>query len=145
MSSSCLLQRLLNQQRLDGSRTSFSSKKDGTWRFCVNYRKLNDLTRKEAYPLPRIDTCLNSLGGSCYFSTLDLRAGYWQTELDPRDADKTAFITRSGQYHFTVLSLGLANASSQFQPLMDLVLSDMLWDSCLVYLDDIIVYSATFE
>jgi predicted aspartyl protease len=120
-------------------------KKDGTWRFCVDYRKLNDLTRKEAYPLPRIDTCLESLGGSCYFSTLDLRAGYWQTELDPRDADKTAFITRSGQYRFTVLSMGLANAPSQFQRLMDLVLSGMLWDSCLVYLDDIIVYSVTFE
>ena len=120
-------------------------KKDGTWRFCVDYRRLNDLTRKEAYPLPRIDMCLESLGGSRYFSTLDLRAGYWQTELDSNDADKTAFITRSGQYRFTVLSMGLANAPSQFQRLMDLVLSGLLWDSCLVYLDDIIVYSVTFS
>ena len=68
-------------------------KRDGTWRFCLDYRHLNNVTRKEAYPLPRIDTCLESLGGSCYFSTLDLRAGYWQTELNQEDADKTAFIT----------------------------------------------------
>jgi RNase H-like domain found in reverse transcriptase/Reverse transcriptase (RNA-dependent DNA polymerase) len=120
-------------------------KKDGSWRFCVDYRKLNDLTKKEAYPLPRIDACLESLGGSCYFSTLDLRSGYWQTELDPRDADKTAFITRSGQYRFTVLSMGLANAPSQFQRLMDLVLAGLLWNCCLVYLDDIIVFSKTFD
>jgi hypothetical protein len=105
-------------------------KKDGTWRFCVDFRKFNDLTRKEAYPLPRIDTCLESLGGSCYVSTLDLRDGYWQTELDPGDADNTAFITRSGQCRFTVLSMGLANAPSQFQRLMYLIISGMLWDSC---------------
>jgi hypothetical protein len=120
-------------------------KKDGTWRFCVDYRKLNDVTRKEAYPLPRIDMCLESLGNSGYFSTLDLRAGYWQTEVDRRDADKTAFITRSGQYRFKVLSMGLANAPSQFQRLMDLVLSGLLWEYCLVFLDDIIVYSATVD
>ncbi|HSN23183.1 MAG TPA: reverse transcriptase family protein, partial [Methylomicrobium sp.] len=120
-------------------------KKDGSWRFCVDYRRLNDVTKKEAYPLPRIESCLESLGGAKYFSTLDLRAGYWQTALDPRDADKTAFITRSGQYRFTVLSMGLANAPSQFQRLMDLVMAGLLWNVCLVYLDDIIVYSATFE
>jgi hypothetical protein len=119
-------------------------KRDGTWRFCLDYRRLNDLTRKEAYPLPRIDTCLESLGGSCFFSTLDLRSGYWQSELDHEDADKTAFITRSGQYRFTVLPMGLANAPSQFQRLMDLVMAGLLWNSCLVYLDDIIVYSVTF-
>jgi hypothetical protein len=89
-------------------------KKDDTWRFCVDYRKLNDVTRKEAYPLPRIDSCLECLGGSRYFSTLALRDGYWQTELAQEDADKTAFITRSGPYRFTVLSMGLANAPSQF-------------------------------
>ena len=75
---------------------------------------------------------------------LDLRAGYFQTELDPTDADKTAFSTRSGQYRFTVLSMGLANAPNQFQQLMDLVLVGLLWDACLVYLDDIIIFFGYF-
>jgi hypothetical protein len=70
-------------------------KKDGTIHFCVDYRKLNDRTVKDAYPWPRLDGCLESLGGNRIFSTLDLRAGYWQTEFDPSDAEKTAFITRS--------------------------------------------------
>jgi Reverse transcriptase (RNA-dependent DNA polymerase) len=120
-------------------------KKDGTMRFCVDYRKLNDRTVKDAYPLPRLDGCLESLGGNRIFSTLDLRAGYWQTELDPSNAEKTAFITRSGQYKFTVLSIGLMNAPSQFQRLMDLVLAGLLWDVCLAYLDDVIVFSRDFD
>jgi hypothetical protein len=120
-------------------------KKDGTMRFCVDYRKLNDRTVKDSYPLPRLDGCLESLGGNRIFSTLDLRAGYWQTELDPSDAEKTAFITRSGQYKFTVLSMGLMNAPSQFQRLMDLVLAGLLWDVCLAYLDDVIVFSRDFD
>ena len=120
-------------------------KKDGPMRFCVDYRKLNQATIKDSYPLPRISSCLESLGGSCFFSTLDLRAGYFQTEIDPKDADKTAFVTRSGQYRFTVLSMGLANAPSQFQRLMDLILAGLVWETCLVYLDDIIVYSTSFE
>jgi len=110
-------------------------------RFCVENRKLNNITVKDSYPLPRIDSCLESLGGSYYFSTLDLRIGYWQTELQPEDADKTAFVTRSGQYRFKVLSMGLANAPGQFQRLMDLILAGLTFECCLVYLDDIICYS----
>jgi hypothetical protein len=121
------------------------TKKDGTSRFCVDMRKVNDLTVKQAYPLPRIDTCLESLGGSILFSTLDLRSSYWQAEIHPDDAQKTAFVTRSGQYEFTVLSMGLVNAPSQFQRLMDLVLAGLLWEVCLVYLDDVIIYSRTFD
>jgi hypothetical protein len=94
-------------------------KKDGRMRFCVYYRKLNELTVKDSYPLPRIDSCLESLRSSCFFSTVDLRSEYWQTEPDSRDADKTAFVTRSGQYRFTVLSMGLANAPSQSVPAVD--------------------------
>ena len=120
-------------------------KKDGSSRFCVDMRKVNDLTVKQAYPLPRIDTCLESLGGANFFSTLDLRAGYFQVELHQDDAEKTAFVTRSGHYEFTVLSMGLANAPSQFQRLMDLVLAGLLWECCLAYLDDIIIFSKTFE
>jgi len=94
-------------------------KKDGTYRFCVDYRRLNDITRKDSYLLPRIDDCLSSLGGACYFSTLDLRAGYWQTVLDERD------VTRRRTFRFKVLSFGLANAPALFQHLMDYVLAGL--------------------
>ena len=95
--------------------------------------------------MPRISSCLDALGGSQYFSTLDLRSGFWQTALDTRDADKTAFITRKGQFRFKVLSFGLVNAPSLFQRIMDLVLVGLSWESCLVYVDDIIVMAPTFE
>ncbi len=120
-------------------------KKDGTMRFCVDYRRLNDVTRKDSYPLPRIEDCLSALGGACYFSTLDLRSGYWQTAMDERDADKTAFVTRRGVFRFKVLSFGLANAPALFQRLMDYVLAGLTWEACLVYLDDIIVWGDSFS
>ena len=90
-------------------------KKQGGLRFCVDYRKLNDVTRKDAYPLPRIDDALDSLSHACWFSTLDLVSGYWQVEVDPKDRHKTAFITRQGLFEFNVLSFGLCNAPSTFQ------------------------------
>lgn len=120
-------------------------KKDGSLRFCVDYRQLNQLTYKDGYPLPNIETCLQSLGGSRYFSSLDLRAGYWQTVIDPVDRDKTAFVTRKGTFRFKVLSFGLANAPALFQRLMDLVLVGLTWESCLVFVDDILVFSRSFE
>lgn len=120
-------------------------KRDGGLRFCVDYRKLNDVTRKDAYPLPRIDDALDSLNKACWFSTLDLASGYWQVELDPVDKYKTAFITRQGLFEFNVLSFGLCNSPSTFQRLMDLVLADLQWTTCLVYLDDIIIFGRTFQ
>jgi hypothetical protein len=120
-------------------------KPDGSLRFCIDYRRLNLLTYKDNYPLPRIDTCLQSFGGCKFFSTLDLRAGYWQTVIDPRDRDKTAFVTRRGTFRFKVLSFGLANAPALFQRLMDLVLVGLTWETCLVYLDDVIIYARSFD
>ena len=84
------------------SNVVLAKKADGSLRFCVDYRKLNDLTYKDSFPLPRIDTCLDALGDSMYFSTMDLRNGFWQVAIDPQDADKTAFVTRKGQFRFRV-------------------------------------------
>uniref|UniRef100_A0A5S6R1V4 RNA-directed DNA polymerase n=1 Tax=Trichuris muris TaxID=70415 RepID=A0A5S6R1V4_TRIMR len=120
-------------------------KKDGSLRLCVDYRKLNELTRKDAYPLPRIDETLDSLSGARFFSTIDLLSGYWQVELEPDAKEKTAFITHDGLFHFTVMPFGLTGAPATFQRLMELVLAGVKWESCLVYLDDVIVFSRTFE
>ena len=120
-------------------------KSDETLRFCIDYRQLNNLTIKDSYPLPRIDTCFDALGGVKYFSTLDLRQGYWQVENDPETADKTTFITRRGAFKFKVLPFGLSNAPAVFQRLMNMVMQGLTWEACLVFLDDIIVISSTFE
>jgi len=103
------------------------------------------LTVKDKFPLPKIDTCLDTLNGCEFFSTCDLRWGYWQTEIDERDRDKTAFVTRKGQWRFKVLSFGLSNAPSQFARIMELVMSGLTYDVCLVYLYDILIFSKTFD
>ena len=120
-------------------------KKDGTTRFCVDFRKVNDLTKKDAHPLPRIDDILDTLGGAQWFTTLDLASGYWQVEVNPANREKTAFATPDGLYQFRVMPFRLCNAPGTFQRLMERVLQGLYWSSCLVYLDDIIVYGKTIE
>ena len=102
-------------------------KKDGTTRFCVYCRKLNDVTRRDAYPLPRIDETLDALSGAKVFSTLDLASGYWQVERDAADREKTAFATRQGLFEFQVMPFGLCNAPGTFQRLMEFVLAGLQW------------------
>jgi len=121
------------------------SKKDGSLRFCVDYRKLNSVTRRDAYPLPRIDSCLDALSGAQFFSAFDLRSSYHQVPMDMQDADKTTFIVRRGTYRFRRVPFGLCNAGSTFQRVMDLALNGLNFNMCLVYLDDIIVFSSTVE
>jgi len=120
-------------------------KKDGSTRFCVDYRGLNDRTTKDSYPLPRIDDCLDTLSGASWFSTFDLRSGYHQVAMDPADVHKTAFTTRWGTFAFRVMPFGLCNAPATFQWLMDCVMKGLNYEMCLVYLDDIILFSASID
>jgi hypothetical protein len=120
-------------------------KKDGTWRFCVDYRRLNEVTVGDVYPLPRIEETVARLEGAAFFSIMDLQSGYWQVPIKESDRAKTAFVTVDGLYHFKVMPMGLCSAPATFQRMMDVVLSGLKWTTCLVYLDDIIVYSRTFD
>ena len=121
------------------------TKKDGSKRFCVDYRKLNDITVKDAYPLPRIDAALDQLSGAGWFSCLDLNSGYWQVEVDEADRAKTAFVSRRGLFEFKTMPFGLCNAPATFERLMETVLAGLNWQICLIYLDDIIVVGKTFD
>ena len=145
-----LLREMLDNGIVEPSEGPWSSpivlakKKDGTLRFCVDYRKVNTITKRDAYPLPRIDDTLGTLGGSKFFTTMDLASGYWQVEMAPEDRPKTAFSTPEGLYQFRVMPFGLCNAPATFQRLMDRVLGTLKWSSCLVYFDDIIVVGSSF-
>ena len=119
------------------------SKKGGEWRMCVDYRKINAVTKKDSYPIPDINTSLDALQGSCIFSLLDLRSGYHQVELNKRDRQKTAFTTSFGLYEYQTMPFGLCNDPATFQRLMDVCLGKLKYNSCLVYIDDIIIFSKT--
>ena len=123
----------------------FVTKKDGSIRYCIDYRKLNEVSRKDSYPLPRIDDSLDALRGSKWFSCLDLASGYWQVMMDPKDKDKTAFVTTHGFYQFKVMPFGLCNAAATFERLMENVLAGLNFEICLLYIDDVIVYSKDFQ
>ncbi|XP_075527109.1 uncharacterized protein LOC142559392 [Dermacentor variabilis] len=120
-------------------------KKDGSFRLCVDYRRLNALTRKDAYPLPTIESIVGSLGSAKYFTTLDAAKGYLQVEVEPEDKAKTAFTCHRGLFQFERMPFGLCNAPATFQRLMDRVLGNAKWSHAMCYLDDIVIYSETFE
>ena len=120
-------------------------KKDGSIRFCVDFRKLNNVTVKEIYPLPRINDTIDTLSGMKYFTTLDFISGYWQINIKEGDKHKTAFNTKFGSFEFNRMPFGLSNAPYTFQRIMDVMLTGFKWINCLVYLDDIIIFSHSFE
>ncbi|MCG8047712.1 MAG: reverse transcriptase, partial [Candidatus Thiodiazotropha endolucinida] len=121
------------------------SKKDGGLRFCVDYRVLNSLTKKDAYPLPPVAECLDALAGSKWYSTMDLNSGFWQVGLERSSRECSAFSTSLGLFHFTVMPFGLANSPSTFHRLMETVFRTLQWRELLIYMDDILSMSCSFD
>ena len=120
-------------------------KKDGSARICVEYRRLNDISRKDAHPLPRIEDIFDVLRGSKYCSTLNLVSGCHQVAGRKQDQEKTAFVTPWGHYEYEVMPFGLCNAPATFQRLMALIFSGLVGLECLIYLDDFIIFGPTFN
>ena len=145
------LNKLLNIGVIEPSSSDWAAapvlirKKDGSVRYAIDYRALNNVTVKDAFPLPLIEDCFDSLEGVKYFSGLDMASGYYQLEVAERDKPKTAFITRYGLFQHTRMGFGLCNAPATFQRAMQTVLKGLNWKEVLAYLDDIIVLGTTFE
>ena len=128
----------------------FVPKKDGDVRLCIDLRRLNEVTRKNRYTLPRIDDLLSDLGGNRYFTALDLKAGYHNAIIKPEHREKTAFYTARGLVQFKRLCFGLSNAPAFFQSVMDRILAGLVdpitqRPFAFIYLDDVVIHSATWE
>ena len=120
-------------------------KRDGTTRFCVDYRKLNSVTIRDQCPLPQIQDIFDQVGGSNIFSSLDLKAGYWQLAVAEDSIEKTVCRCHLGHYEFLRMPFGLTNAPAVFQRMMDKVLAGLIGRIVMVYLDDIVIYSRSEE
>ena len=128
-----------------GSPVVLVPKEDGTKKVCVDYRRLNPITKKDVYPLSRIDDILDTLGGNKYFTSLDLASGYRQVGMDEESALKSAFVTHCGLFEFVRMHFGMCNAPATFQRLMEIVLSGLLWKECFAYPDDVLISSPDFH
>ena len=144
------VRRMLELGVIEPSNSAWSSpivlvpKPDGTWRFCNDFRKLNEISKYDAYPMPRIDELIERLGPARFISTLDLTRGYWQVPLTPRAREKTAFTTPEGLFHYKVLPFGVHGAPATFQRLMDRVLRPHRAYAA-AYIDDIVIHSGSWE
>jgi hypothetical protein len=125
--------------------TLFVENKDKSQRLCIYHRALNEVTIKNKYPLSRIDDLFDQLIRAKYFSKIDLRSGYYQLKIRLEDVPKTAFVTRYGQYKFTMMPFGLTNVPSYFMNLMNKVFMEELDKFVIVFIDDILVYSQSAE
>ena len=141
------LRGMLNNDIIEPSHSPWASpitivpKKDGSFRLCGDYRKLNNATIKDAYPLPRIQDIFDQLAGAKVFTTLDLKSGYWQVMIEEGSREKTAINTHMGLFQFKRMQFGLTNAPAVFQRMMNIMFANLIGKCCLVYLDDIIIYS----
>jgi transposase InsO family protein len=144
-------QKLLERGQIEESTSPWSSpivlvkKKDKTMRFCIDYRRLNAVTIKDAFPLPRIDEIFDQLTDAKYYTKFDFKSGYFQVPLSKEDRPKTAFSTRDNHYQFTVLPQGITNGPATFQRVINHILGPARWKYALAYIDDVIIYSNTFE
>jgi hypothetical protein len=127
------------------SPVTLAKKKGADYRFCIDYRKLNNVTKKDSYPLPKIDELLKRYKTARWFSSLDLAAGYHQIEMEEKDKEKTAFICLQGLFEYNVMPFGLTNAPVTFQRMIDKTLKEYIGEFVIVYLDDIMIYSKSFE
>jgi len=145
-----ILNEMLQTDVIEPSNSPWSSpvcmvrKKDGNYRYCVEYRRMNSVTIKDAFPVPDVKDALDSLRGAKYFATIDL-SGYWQLGMTQRARERSAFCTRRGHYQFTRMPFGLNNARASFCRLMQIIIHDLLYMCCICYLDDIIVFGETPE
>jgi hypothetical protein len=120
-------------------------KKDGQVRWCLDYRKLNNVTRKDVFPLPLIDECLDTLTGSVWFSDLDANSAFHQIRISPKDKQKTTFVMKYGLFEFVRMGFGLCNAPATFSRAMSLVLRGLTWCIVLAFLDDALMLGKDFQ
>lgn len=142
-----IIQDMLNAGVIQPSTSSWASpvclvkKHDGTFRFCIDYRRVNAVTKRDAFPTPDVSDALDSLRGSQWFATIDLLNGYWQLKNTPRARERSAFCTKAGLFEFLRMPFGLSGAPATFCRVMTRVMSDLLWKICISYIDDLIIFA----
>jgi hypothetical protein len=140
---------LLQNELVSGSNSPWSSpcimvpKSDNSMRFCTDFRKVNAVTKTDSYPIPRMDDCIDRVGRAKFVSKFDLMKGYWQVPLTKRAVEVSAFVTPDGLYEYKVMPFGMKNAGATFQRMMNSVIMGL--DGCDVYIDDVVIYSDTWE
>lgn len=145
------LQQMLQARVIQPSSSEWGSppvlvrKRDGSVRWCVDYRALNNVTVKDVYPLPLVEDCMDMLSGNVWYSKLDANSAYWQIRIKPEDCKKTAFLTKYGLFEFVRMAFGLCNAPATYARAMNLVLHGLNWNQVLAFLDDMLALGKSFE